>query len=249
VLLLAGASSESNYNPAVNIMNRIILVTSFISLTIGIVTGHNARADSVPGSQSKPFQDEHIKTGPPTIPGIVQCALYDLGGAGVAYHDTDAINRGSGELNQQTGHQRPHASAYLWEFRKSEGVDISFVKDGADLNHTNLVAPHINQLYLGWTSTNEWCNYTVNVATPGQYHIRALYAHQTNAVRFDLNGKLAATCQIPLATPSYHHWNLAEIGTITFPTAGPQVLTFHYGPGNNFAYFEFVPAAAKTPGP
>ena len=40
---------------------------------------------------------------------------------------------------------------------------------------------------------------------------------------------------------AYHHWNLAEIGTIQFPAAGLQLLTFHYGKGNNFAYFEFEP--------
>jgi hypothetical protein len=80
---------------------------------------------------------------------VVQCALYDLGGEGIAYHDTDALNNGSGKLNLEVGHQRVHKS--------------------------------------------------------------------------------------------YHHWNLAEIGTITFPTAGLQVLTFHYGKGNNFAYFDFEP--------
>jgi hypothetical protein len=36
-----------------------------------------------------------------------------------------------------------------------------------------------------------------------------------------------------------HRWNYAEIGTITFPKAGPQLLTFHYNAGNNFAFFEF----------
>ena len=36
-----------------------------------------------------------------------------------------------------------------------------------------------------------------------------------------------------------HKWNKAEIGTITFPEAGLQLLTFHYNGGNNFAYFEF----------
>ncbi len=63
-------------------------------------------------------------------------------------------------------------------------------------------------------------NYTVNVARPGTYRIRALYAFQTNSVTFDLNGKSAATCRLPVPTTSYHHWNLAEIGTIEFPEAG-----------------------------
>lgn len=198
----------------------------------------------------KTFADGVHKAGATNIPGIVQCALYDLGGEGVAYHDSDPINNGSGKLNLEPNHQKAHASAYLWYFRKEEGVDLSFVKDGADLSHANLVSPHINQLYIGWTEHNEWCNYTVNVARAGTYRVRALYAFQANTVRFDLNGKLAATCQLPVATTSYPHWNFAAIGTIQFPAAGPQLLTFHYGKGNNFAYFEFEliePASAAKP--
>jgi hypothetical protein len=37
----------------------------------------------------------------------------------------------------------------------------------------------------------------------------------------------------------------AEIGTITFPEAGTQLLTFHYNAGNNFASFEFKPVETK----
>ena len=191
------------------------------------------------GYAGKPFADAFHQSGAATIPGIVQCALYDLGGEGVAYHDTDAINNGSGKLNLEPGHQRAHAGEYIWHFRKDEGVDLSFVKDWADLNHTNLVSPHINQFYIGWTEDGEWCNYTLNVLQPGTYRIKALYAYQANTVTFEVNGKAATKCRLPVATPSYHHWNFAETGTIEFPEPGPQLLTFRYGKGNNFAYFEF----------
>ena len=43
------------------------------------------------------------------------------------------------------------------------------------------------------------------------------------------NGKLAATCRLPVLTANYHQWNFGTIGTIQFPEAGPQLLTFHYG--------------------
>jgi len=191
------------------------------------------------GYQGRPFEDDYHKAGAPSIPGILQCALYDLGGEGVTYHDTDAVNHGSGELNQAPHHQRGHASPYIWGFRKDEGVDISYVKDFADLNHTNLVTPHINQLYIGWTANGEWCNYTVDVKSPGTYQVKALYSFQANTVTFDVNGNAAATCKLPVATASYHHWNYAPIGTISFPKGGRQLLTFHYQAGNNFAYFVF----------
>jgi hypothetical protein len=223
-------------------------ITSWLGIASALILGqptqaaNNAESSAADFYQGKPFADAVHQTGAPGIPGIIQCVLYDLGGEGVAYHDSDPTNNGSGKLNLEAGHQRAHASEYLWHFRNDEGVDISFVKDLADLNHTNLVSPHVNQLYIGWTEDREWCNYTVNVSQAGTYRIGCLYAYQPNTVTFDLNGKLAATCRLPVATASYHHWNYAKIGSIRFPTAGPQVLTFHYGKGNNFAYFVFEPA-------
>jgi hypothetical protein len=124
-------------------------------------------------------------------------------------------------------------------------VDLSFVKDWADLNHTNLVSPHLNQFYIGWTENGEWCNYTVQVSRPGTYRIRCLYAFQANPVSFGLNGKPAAACKLPVPTESYHHWNWAEIGTVHFPEPGLHLLTFHYGKGNNFACFEFESIPGK----
>lgn len=212
-------------------------------LTGSLVLACACAAALPPDYKGLPFEDTAYKAGPQSIPGVVQCAYYDLGGEGVAYHDTDAINHGSGELNQQALHQRPHAGPYIWSFRKDEGVDISYVKDFADLNHPNLVTPLVNQLYIGWTENGEWCNYTVNVQRAGAYRVSALYSNDANPVRFLVNGKFAADCRLPVATGHFHKWNYAEIGTIAFAEAGPQVLTFQYGKGNNFAYFVFEPLA------
>jgi hypothetical protein len=194
-----------------------------------------------PDYKGTPFHDSTYTAGAQMIPGKVECACYDLGGEGVAYHDTDAVNHGSGELNLKPEHHRPHATSYIWTFRADEGVDLSYTKDFADFNHTNFVAPPTNQLYIGWTADGEWCNYTVNVKSAGTYRILALYGNEANPVRFAINRRTASECKLPLATGSMHKWNKAEIGTITFPEAGLQLLTFYYGKGNNFAYFEFVP--------
>jgi hypothetical protein len=124
-------------------------------------------------------------------------------------------------------------------------VDLSFVKDWADLNHTNLVTPHINQLYIGWTADGEWVDYTVDVARAGTYRIKALYSFQTNRVTFDLNGKPAATCRLPVHEPSTTtSGTMRRSARSGYPEPGLQLLTFHYGKGNNFAYFEFEPVDA-----
>ncbi len=175
------------------------------------------------------------------IPGRVECAFYDLGGEGVAYHDTTAINILSAVLNQQPMHQRPHATPYHWSFRREEGVDISFAKDFADLNHPNNPDPPVNQLYIGGTEDGEWCNYTVEVRSPGAYRIIAAYGNIAGMkpLRFSVDGKPAAECACPVVTGSMHTWTRQEIGRITFPEAGVHLLTLHYERGYNLGYFDF----------
>src|ERR1700740_2480516 len=71
--------------------------------------------------KGEPYHDSRYQGGPQKIPGQVLCAYYDLGGEGVAYHDSDPVNHGSGELNPADG-------TYLNEFRMHEGVDTSYTK-------------------------------------------------------------------------------------------------------------------------
>jgi endoglucanase len=197
--------------------------------------------------KGEPFADGVHMAGPQVIPGKLECSLYDLGGEGVAYHDFETENKGNGGLNLQPNHQRPHATPYEWEFRKNEGVDVSYAKDFADFNHTNnYYIPDVNQFYIGWTEDNEWLNYTVDVKVAGTYKIDALYANTNSTITFDVDQKPSSTCRLPLNTGNFHSWNKAEIGTITFAEPGLHLLTFHYNKGNNFAYFEFTLVDKKT---
>ncbi len=191
--------------------------------------------------KGRPFVDAVYTAGPQVIPGKLECALFDLGGEGVAYHDFESENRGSGGLNQNLNHQRPHATPYEWGFRKQSGADVSYAKDFADFNHSkNFYIPAVNQFYIGWTENNEWLNYTVDVKVAGTYKIDALYANKDATITFDVDRKPASTCNLPLNTGDFHIWNKAEIGKITFSEPGLHLLTFHYNKGNNFAWFEFT---------
>lgn len=68
----------------------------------------------------------------------------------------------------------------------------------------------------------------------------ALYGNADNTIKFDIDNQPASECKLPVATGSPHKWNKAEIGEITFKKAGLQLLTLHYGKGNNLAYLEFA---------
>lgn len=212
------------------------------------------RADPPADYKGKPYEDEKYKDGPQSIPGTVECAYYDLGGEGVAYHAMNVKtnkpstkNEGGNGLNKAAFHQRPQSNAYYWAFRKDDTMSTSYTKDIVDFTDKNLYQPKFNQLYIGWTANGDWANYTVNVKIPGKYKIVAVYSNKPNTIKFSIDNKPAAECKLPVDTGYYHHWNRAPIGEITFPEKGLQLLTFFFDapevpdkqPGNNFAYFEF----------
>ena len=182
----------------------------------------------------RPFEDAAQ-----SIPGRVELSRYDWGGEGVAYHDSDAVNNGSGRLNREELHRRPGVPDSIAHFRSEEGVDLSFAKDFADFNHPNLWDPPDRQLYIGWQESGEWANYTVEVERPGRYRVVALYGRRDNGSTLLLNGVEASRLRLPVDTGDWHYWNRATVGEIALPEKGPQLLTLRYNAGANLAYLDF----------
>lgn len=175
------------------------------------------------------------------IPGKVQCERYDLGGEGVAFHDTDNKNEGSGGLNPANG-------TFLNEFRMNEAVDISYTKfkDIVDNSPYNLVEPEKDQLYVGWTKPGEWINYTVKVNKSGIYTVGLMYtASGDGDVALELDGKmLTDTLKVPstrsdkepVAWRQWHHWNrIDELATVKLKK-GIHVLTLKTVSNGNMNY-------------
>jgi hypothetical protein len=204
-------------------------------------------ADFLKQYKGTSFEDSRYHGGAQKIPGKVYCAYYDRGGEGVAFHDADAKNNGSGALNPANG-------SYLNEFRISEGVDISYTKfkldPPIDDNGYEKVQPPPNLLYVGWTEPGEWFNIIVEVAQAGDYSADLLYtSNRGGTISLDVNGQsatgpLTITSTFnnadPLVWRQWHHWNIAPgIAKVHFP-AGKSVLTIHIlGQGQmNLAYFD-----------
>jgi hypothetical protein len=176
----------------------------------------------------------------------VECAYYDRGGEGVAYHDADAKNNGSGALNPADG-------TYLNQFRMDEGVDTSYTKfhDEIDNSRYDVVQPPENQLYVGWTEPGEWFNISVQVAEDAFYNAALLYtSNRGGTVSIDVDGKSATPAlnipstydaSDPIAWRQWHHWNvIPELTKVHLP-AGRSVLTIHIVSGGNMnlAYLDF----------
>jgi len=228
------------YDPGLTLHKKINMYKCFCSVLVFVLMASSSMAQVPSDYKGRPFRDKVYTRGAQMIPGRVELAYYDLGGEGVAYHDSDAKNNGSGVLNREPLHQRPGIPEYILHFREKEGVDISFTKDFADFNHPNKVDPAVNQLYIGWQEDGEWTNYTVNVQAPGRYRIITVYGYQDNHSSLWLNNKKAVDLVLPENTGNWHYWTQATVGEIVFPAAGLQLLTLHYNKGSNLAYFDFL---------
>jgi hypothetical protein len=218
-------------------------------LAVFAITAVPASTSYLKNYKGTPYQDSRYHRGAQKIPGRVECSYYDRGGEGVAYHDVDAKNNGSGGLNPADG-------TYLNQFRIDEGVDISYTKFHEQIDNSpyDLVQPGENQLYVGWTEPGEWFNLTVQVAHPAVYSVDLLYtSNRGGTISMDVNGKdatgplsIASTFNAsdPIAWRQWHHWNIMPgLVRVRLP-AGRSVLTVHIlTEGNmNLAYFDFRPS-------
>ena len=193
----------------------------------------SCQVSSLSDYKGKPYSDAVHKGGPQSIPGKLQCEYYDFGGEGVAFHDTDTINSGSGKLNPADG-------SYLNEFRINEAVDISFTKfrdPAVDNNAYNFTEPEKDQLYVGWTAPGEWTKYTVTVTEAGSYKLGLMFtSNQNGKISISVND-LDATGPIVIPTTfveadsvpwrQWHHWNYVDDIAEIDLKEGLQTVTIH----------------------
>jgi hypothetical protein len=226
-------------------MKKSVIVVAHL-LSAVLILAHCGRSGH-PLYSGKPFSDSVYHTGAQIIPGNVQCEYFDSGGEGIAYHDSDSINSGSGRLNPSDG-------SYLHEFRKNEAVDISYTKIDEreiDNNPFNRTEPQKDQHYVGWTEPGEWLCYTVRVLKSGTYSIGLMvtsaYGGQVSltvdakADTIPIRVNSTADEAEPVQWRQWHHWNyLNDIAEIRL-TKGIHVLkltTVEQG-NMNYDYLSF----------
>ena len=203
----------------------------------------------------EPFGDAVHPVGPQKIPGSVFCAYFDKGGEGVAYHDNDTANQGSGKLNPSNG-------TYLNDFRKDDGLDVSYTKQVPDIDSaSNKVVPPLNLLYVGWNQVGEWFNITVETAEAGTYVADILYtAHNDTRISFTVDAdSVAVPCNITstfdaadtIAWRQWHHWNVAKDAvTLKLPKGLSVIKIMNVEGGNiNLATLAFRPLDSERKGP
>ena len=154
------------------------------------------------------------------IPGTIQLENYDVGGNGFAYLDNATGNTGGAT------------------FRTDEDVDIENCTDvGTGYN-------------IGFATSGEWLEYTVNVATAGKYDLtlRVACNGDGRTIAMQANGTdIATNIAIP-NTAGWQTWTNVSVPNISL-TAGIQVIRVTIGASDyvNLNYITFLQGISSVP--
>jgi hypothetical protein len=153
------------------------------------------------------------------IPGTIQMEEFDEGGNGISYYD----NSPGSELTP------------VVNFRTEEDVDIQTCTDaGGGYN-------------VGYTKAGEWLEYTVNVATAGNYDIafRLACNGTGRTLSLSVNGTALGTALSVPNTGGWQTWSTASLLNVPLK-AGQQVLRLAVGAVDdvNLNYISFTRSIA-----
>jgi len=176
------------------------------------------------------------------IPGRINAADYDRGGAGVAWcHDMGNCAAGTvtGDYPQGSGVYRPPmpATAKLCSGAAcDDNVGVCRMNPSKPDNTVNGQAMPPQDTYLCYSVAGQWTKYTVTVQQAGTYAVGGIVAvPQNGAFNLAFGGNIT-TGNVPLAITStansgsgenYHSWDdRKNLATVTFPAPGRYVMTF-----------------------
>jgi endonuclease/exonuclease/phosphatase family metal-dependent hydrolase len=168
---------------------------------------------------STPFEKQ-------TIPGRVTAAKYNEGLSGSAYSDVVSQN-----FHVSTGTYTTWNNG--WFFR-NDGVDIE-----------NSVSE--NGPVVGWMETGEFMEYTVTVATAGDYTVNARVAGYGGGKLTLLSGQTVKLNAVSIpSTNSWSTFQTVNIGTVNLSAGTHTLRILVAASGFNLNYLEFTPLALAT---
>ncbi len=154
---------------------------------------------------------------------ILFAADYDIGRAGIAYHDKD-----SAEYWVSTNVRTPWNSGS--EYR-NDGVDIEQCSD--DIS---------NGYNVGWIETGEWMQYSIYVAHDAVYDVHVRYASKDKEgqLRLILNDQFATGNSLLPQTGGMQNWKTSTIKEVKLARGWNRLRILATGGGFNLNYLKFV---------
>lgn len=190
-----------------------------------------SRLGVLPALLDPDFGTRHVAAIDNLIPGVIDCADYDVGTNNVAYFDADAKR----EQFENWTHWNQGG-----EYR-NDGVDLERSRDPAGATYS-----------VGWIADGEWLRYTVDIQDSGRYDIEFRIASLDGGGRLALqldNRPLIADLAVP-RTGGWYNWQSLHARDIVLP-AGRHVLTLIFSKGGfniNRMAFDRITSSGAAPG-
>jgi endoglucanase len=151
------------------------------------------------------------------IPGTIQAENFDLGGEGIAYHDSDATNNGA-------------------QYRLSDGVDIEATTDAGGGYDVGWTYPGEWMQYM--VNVTEAGIYTL------QARVASILTGQTFYVTMD-GVNISGTMTVP-NTGAYQTWQTISITTPMLTAGQHKMRVVETTGGYNLNYFTFLVSTAEA---
>ena len=197
-----GTRLVQNIAPGLGNANPTGFVAVGPKLLFGANDGSNGPALWALPLSSQPFQPMTV-----TARTYIQAENYDLGGEGLAYHDTEPSNRGG-------------------VYRPAEGVDLTTVNQNGS-----------GGTVLAWTKPGEWLNYSVNIANTRAYTFEVALAALGAGGSFHLTldgADVTGPRSVP-DTGGWYSWQTLK-GSALNLTAGRHTLRLVFDSANATGY-------------
>ena len=164
------------------------------------------------------------------IPGVVHATDYDMGIIGEAYFDEVSAN-----YNVSTGEYTSWNDG--WAYR-NDGVDIEFCSDDINSNGFN----------VGFTATDEWMQYEVDVEASGVYHIAVRTSSGGSGGRFHFKADGAELIPTTFAPPTgnWQSWTTVLVENVILDESDEKLQFYIDQAGFNVSSFEFIETGLES---
>lgn len=164
------------------------------------------------------------------IPGVVHATDYDMGVIGEAYFDEVSAN-----YNVSTGEYTSWNDG--WAYR-NDGVDIEFCSDDINSNGFN----------VGFTATDEWMQYEVDVEASGVYHIAVRTSSGGSGGRFHFKADGAELIPTTFAPPTgnWQSWTTVLVENVILDESDEKLQFYIDQAGFNVSSFEFIETGIES---
>jgi len=176
------------------------------------------------------YSDEAIPYTIQDIPGVVYPSDFDMGVLNSAYYDSDVAN-----YQVSTGSYTSWNNGWVY---RNDAVDLQETTDLVNTNGYN----------LGWLSTDEWIQYSVNVAAEAVYEVEVRVASISAEGKFHLqagNADISLPSSVP-NTGGWETWQTIKVSNVILTPSDNKIRFYVDNTGFNVGSFNFIQKGLTT---